>query len=92
MKTRDEVCSRILTNFAEVFQQVMEARTTCLIYFIKLLFSVLANRKTIYKVPTVNSHNSETVEPHAHVIFVLHSAIKAHLLTNENSHTIQIIL
>ena len=57
----------------------MEARTTCFISFMKLLFSVLKKRKTIYEVLTVNSHNSETVNHIAQLIFVLHtvhSAIK----------------
>ena len=36
----------------------------CFIYFIKLLFSILTNRKTIYEACTVNSYNSETVKPH----------------------------
>ena len=40
----------------------MEARTTYFISFIKLLFSVVTKRKTIYKARTVNSHNSETVD------------------------------
>ena len=68
VKTRDAVevftCSRILTNFAEVFQQAMEAWTTYFVSCIKLLFSLLTKRKTIYKVHTVNSFNSETVKPH----------------------------
>ena len=42
----------------------MEARTTCFISFIKLLFSLLTKRKTIYEVHTVNSHKSETVKQH----------------------------
>ena len=46
------------------FQQAMEARTTCFISFIKLLFSVLTKRKTIFKVLTVNFRNSETVKAH----------------------------
>ena len=47
------------------FQQAMEARTTCFIYFfMKLLFLVLTKRKTIYEARTVNSHNPETVKPH----------------------------
>ena len=46
------------------FQQAMEAGTTFFISFIKLLFSLLTKRKTIYEALTVNSHNSETVKPH----------------------------
>ena len=61
------------------FHQVMEARRTCFISFIKLLFSVLTKRKTILEARTVNSHNSETVNHIAHVIFVLQSAMKTHL-------------
>ena len=41
---------------------------------------------------TVNSHNLETANHIAHVIFVHHSAMKTHLLTNQNARTIQIIL
>ena len=37
-----------------------------------------------------NSHNLETAV--AHVIFVLHSAMITHLLTNQNARSIQIIL
>ena len=33
-------------------------------FFIKLLFSLLTKRKTVYEVCTVNSHNSETGKPH----------------------------
>ena len=40
-------------------QQAMEART-CFISFIKLLFSLLTKRKTVYEARTVNSYNSET--------------------------------
>ena len=36
----------------------------------------------------VNSHILET----AHIIFVFHSDMKTHLLTNQNAHMIQIIL
>ena len=42
----------------------MDARTTCFISFIKLLFSFLTKRKTVYEAHTVNSHNSDTVKPH----------------------------
>ena len=38
------------------FQQAMEARRTCFISFIKLIFSLLTKRKTIYEGRTVNSH------------------------------------
>ena len=48
--------------------------------------------KTIYEARTVNSFNLETANNMAHVIFVLHSAMKTHLLTNQNARTIQIIL
>ena len=65
-------------HLLEGFQQAMEIRTTCFSSFIKLLFSVLTKRKTIYEACTVNSHNSETVN---HIIFMLHSAMKTHLLT-----------
>ena len=40
---------------------------------------------------TVNSHNLETANHIAHVIFVFHSAMKTHFLTNQNARTIQII-
>ena len=61
--------SRIRTNFAEFFNRLwIEARTTCFISFIKLLFSVLTKRKTMYEARTVNSHNSETVNHIAHAI------------------------
>ena len=40
---------------------------------------------------TVNSHKLETANHIAHVIFMLHSVMKTHLLTNQNARTIQII-
>ena len=55
----------------------------------KNIFS-LNNRKTMYEARSVNSHNSERVDHNAHVIFVLHSAMKTHLLTNQNPRTIQV--
>ena len=61
------------------FQQAMEARKTCFISFLKLLFSVLTKGKTVYEARTVNSHNSKTVKPHCHVIFVFYSATKTDL-------------
>ena len=67
VKTRDPVEGfHLLENSHKLcggFQQAMEARTTCFISFIKLLFSLLTKRKTIYEAHTVNSHNSETVKP-----------------------------
>ena len=60
------------------FHQAIEAQTTCFISFIKL-FSLLTKRKIIYEAHTINSHNLETVEGIAHIIFVLHSAMKTHL-------------
>ena len=41
---------------------------------------------------TVNSHNLETANHIAHIIFVFPSAMKTQLLTNQNPRTIQIIL
>ena len=35
---------------------------------------------------------SETANRNAHVIFVLHNAMKKYLLTNQNAHTIKTIL
>ena len=67
MKTRDAVENfHLLENSYKLcrgFQQAMEARTICFISFIKLLFSFLTKRKTVYEARTVNSHNSETVKP-----------------------------
>ena len=40
----------------------------------------------------VNSHNLEIAKNIAEVILMLHSAMKPHMLTNQNPHTIQIIL
>ena len=42
----------------------MEARTTCFISFIKLLFSLLTKKKMTYEARTVNSYKSETVKEH----------------------------
>ena len=68
VKTRDAVEGfHLLKNshkLCQGFQQAMDARTTCFISFIKLLFSLLINRKTIYEARTVNSHNSEAGKPH----------------------------
>ena len=67
LKTRDAVEGfHLLENSHKLcrgFQEAMEARTTCFISFIKL-FSLLTKRKTVCEARTVNSHNSETVEPH----------------------------
>ena len=53
MKIREAVkgftCSRILTNVRLSFHQAMKALITCFISLIKLLFSVLRKRKTIYE-------------------------------------------
>ena len=43
------ICSRILPNVRLGFHQAMKARRTCFISFIKLLFSVLTKRKTMYE-------------------------------------------
>ena len=68
VKTRDAVLGfHLLENSHKLcrgFQQTMEARKTCFISFIKLLFSLLTKRKTMYEALTVNSHNSETVKPY----------------------------
>ena len=78
VKTRDAVEGfHLLENshkLCQGFQQAMEARKTCFISFMKLLFSVLTKRKMIYEARTVNSYNSETVNQIAHVIFMLHSS------------------
>ena len=39
----------------------------------------------------VNFHNLEKANHTTHVIFVLHSAMKTHVLTNESARNIQII-
>ena len=61
VKTRDAVEGfHMLKNSHKLYQgfpQAMGARTACFISFIKLLFSLLTKRKTLYKVLTVNSHN-----------------------------------
>ena len=56
--------AREFSNFARGFQQDMEAWKTCFISFIKLLFSVLTKRKTIYEALTIDSHNTESVKPY----------------------------
>ena len=40
----------------------------------------------------ITSYNLETVNHIAHVIFVLRSATKTHLLTNQNARTVHIML
>ena len=50
----------------------------------QLKLSVLTKRKTIYEA-RMYSNNLETANHIAHVIFVLHSAMKTHLLTNQNA-------
>ena len=96
VETRDAIKDFLLLENShqlfQGFQQAMKAQTTYFISYIKLLFSVLTKRKTIYGAPAVNSHNSETVNHIAHAMFVLHSAMETHLLTNQNPRTIQIIL
>ena len=53
VKTRDAVEGfHLLENshkLCQAFQQAMEALITCFISFIKLLFSVLTKRKTLYE-------------------------------------------
>ena len=68
VKTRDAVegC-HLLENSHKLsrgFQQAMEARKTCFISFITLLFSLLTKRKTVYEARTAIFHNSETVKLH----------------------------
>ena len=58
-QSRVFTCSRILKNFAEVFNRLWRHGQHVFISFIELLFSVLTKRKTIYDARTVNSHNSE---------------------------------
>ena len=73
------------------FSPGYEGTKKVFISFIKLLFSVLTKRKTIYKAyffhDTVNSYNLVTTNHIAQVIFVLHSAMKTHLFTNQNALT-----
>ena len=75
----------------------MKVRRTCFISFIKLLFSNLTKRKTIYEArinfihETVNSHNLETANHIAYVILTLHSAMKTHLLIYQTTRSIEII-
>ena len=69
VKTRDAAVEgfHLLENSHKLcrgFQQAMEARTKGFISFIKLLFSLLTKRKTIYEARAVNSHKSETVKQH----------------------------
>ena len=68
VKTRDAVEGfHLLENSHKLcrgFQHAMEARTTCFISFIKLLFSLLTKKKMVYEARTVNSHNSEIGKPH----------------------------
>ena len=69
----------------------MKALTTCYISFRKLLFSYWVQLLYFFH-ETVNSNNLERANHIAQVIFVFHSAMKTHLLTNQNARTIQIIL
>ena len=68
MKTREAVEGfHLFENYHKLcraFQQAMEGRTTCVISFIKLLFSVFTKRKRIYEALAVNSYNSEIVKAH----------------------------
>ena len=62
-------------------------------FFYKIIFHLNKKKDGIRSVyaylyffhETVNSHNLETANHTAHVIFVLHSAMKTHLLTNQNA-------
>ena len=68
VKNRDAVEGfHVLENSHKLcrgFQQAMKPRKACFISFIKLLFSLLTKRKTVYEARSVNSHNSETVKQH----------------------------
>ena len=63
-QSRVFICSRILTNFAEVFNRLWRYGQHVIISFIKLYLSLLTKRKTINEACTVNSHNSDTVKWH----------------------------
>ena len=88
MKIRDAVegftCEKILTKFSQTRFSTGYGGKDMFYSFIKLSFSLLTKRKTIYETRIVNSHNSKTVNHIAHAIFVFHSAMK--------TRTIQIIL
>ena len=51
-------CSKILKSFAEVFNRLWRHGQHVFFQFIKLFFSLLTKRKTMYEACTVNSHNS----------------------------------
>ena len=77
-------CSRFLTNF--------KSTDNMLHFFYKITLLIRsANRKFFFFHETLNSYNLETANRIDHVIFVLHSAMKTELLTNQNVRTIQII-
>ena len=90
MKTLDAVDGfHLLENSHKLcrgFHQAMKARKTCFISLIKLLFFDDIQSAYVYFNffhETLNSHNLETVRHIAHVIFVLHSAMKTHLMINQ---------
>ena len=67
-KIREQIKENQRRSRDRSFQQAMEAQTTCFISFIKLLFSLLTKRKTIYKArmyffnfcyETLNCYNME---------------------------------
>ena len=79
----------------------MKARRIYFISFIKLLFFRRNKEKDDIRSAyvyfnvfheTVNSHILKADNYISHVIFVLHSAMKTHLYTNQTARTIQINL
>ena len=92
-------CSKILTNFAEFFTRLWKHREHVL-FFSKIIFGLNKEKGDIWSVyvyfnffhEIVNSHNLETANNIAHVVFVLYISIKTHMLTNQTAPTIQIIL
>ena len=84
----------------QCFRQAMKAQRIYFISFIKLLFSYKESKLAIYirrkmrciyevrlcRFISVNSHNLEKAYHIAHVIFLLHSAMKTqiHLLNKDN--------
>ena len=79
----------------KVFNRLWRHERQCFISFIKLLFSVLTKRKMIYGQSAYckfSQLGDSKLNHIAHIIFMLHSAMKTHLLTNQNPCNIQIIL
>ena len=94
MQSRIFTCSRILTNFAGVFTRLWRPREHVYFFYKIIIFHLNKEKDDIWSAyvnfnffhKTINSHNLETANHIANIIFVLYSTdtcwpIKTHVLS-----------